>query len=727
MLEHTLDARRMSLPRSSIKFGPRRAFQTLELHKPYFFENSVYEFEFCFDQELLDLSYVPHTVHPLTRINTQFLFHNRYQKALLRGQLDFQNHVGRWTLPIRYKLKSGQIVDEIFECVVHATKLDIETAYRVLSTEIDRAFPLWRYSLNALTDGSEGKGRQGPHFPLLWLKRFESLHEDLADGVRRVLNAPHNRLTETVRWKKPAQIKGALSPRQEERIKEGLQAGHFERRYAITEKRLHIDTMENRFVKMVVGEVCRHLKHFAFELSRVDGEHETFSKAFVNQIGRWKEPFETNLNHPLFREVSDFRGMMQESLTLQGRAGYAAVYRCWAELKLYFNVLDQGVAVGTKSIAQLYEVWCLLEVKRLLVDELDFVETRQRVGFERSVMGLAFLEKQHAFELARADGTVIKLGYERTMRKPDNSMTTMQKPDIVIELITPDKHSLFWLFDAKYRLKSESGPDLVPEDAINQMHRFRDAITRRVGPGERVRPVVGAFALYPGFFHQTADNMEAEHPYFEEVEQVGIGAFPLLPSPDGRAWLTRYFKERFGVVDDRVFAWKSARIPTAGMRHERYPNLTMVVTGPPTRIGRDSTNPRNQTYLEGFGNGAARWFHMRFEASEREGIDPFIIREVRFLVISDRTVPHQAYWIWPILSVKLKPRNTLTLEQAGGISTVSDRYWLFELGPPQALPHPLSNFPQRGHHLKFVSLQNIWTSTSFADLPSVYKLLSEPA
>lgn len=724
MLEHTLAARQKPLPSSTIKFGPKRALQTLELNSPYFFENSVYEFEFCFDEDLVHFNYKPHTLHPLKRINTQFLFHNRYHKALLRGQVDFQNHVGRWILPIRYKLRSGQMVDEVFECEVHATKLDIQTDYRDLSAEIDRAFPLWRYSLNALTDGSEGKGRQGPHFPLLWLKRFESLHHELADGVRRVLNAPHNRLTETVRWKKPAQIKGALSPRQEERIKEGLQAGHFERRYAITEKRLHVDTMENRFVKMVVVEVCRHLKRFASELSRVDGEQKTFSEAFVNQIGRWKEPFDTNLNHPLFREVGDFRGMMQESLTLQGRAGYSEVYRCWEELKLYFNVLDQGVAVGTKTIAQLYEVWCLLEVKRLLVDELGFVETRRRVRFQRTVMGLAFFEKQHAFELARADGTAIKLGYERTMRKPQNSMTTVQKPDIVLELITPDQHSLFWLFDAKYRLNPDMEPDRVPDDAINQMHRFRDAITRQVGPGERVRPVVGAFALYPGFFHQTAENMEAVHPYFQEVEEVGIGAFPLLPSPDGRAWLTRYFKERFGVVDDRVFAWKSARIPTAGMRHERYTNLTMVVTGPPQRIGQDDANPRNQTYLEGFRSGAARWFHMRQEASDREGIDPYIIREVRFLVISDRTVPHQAYWVWPVLDVELKPRNTLRAEQAGGMSTSTADYWLFELGPPQALPHPIADFPQH-HHLKFVSLPTIWTATSFADLPSVYEFLSE--
>jgi hypothetical protein len=57
---------------------------------------------------------------------------------------------------------------------------------------------------------------------------------------------------------------------------------------------------------------------------------------------------------------------------------------------------------------------------------------------------------------------------------------------------------------------------------------------------------------------------------------------------------------------------------------------------------------------------------MKYVASERIGIDSFVVREVRFLVISDRIVPHQACWVWPVVSVELKPRNTLTAVQSGG-------------------------------------------------------------
>jgi len=42
-----------------------------------------------------------------------------------------------------------------------------------------------------------------------------------------------------------------------------------------------------------------------------------------------------------------------------------------------------------------------------------------------------------------------------------------------------ENYVLTYLYDAKYRLSSDDyndGPDLPPEDAINQMHRYRDAI-----------------------------------------------------------------------------------------------------------------------------------------------------------------------------------------------------------------------------------------------------------
>ena len=58
--------------------------------------------------------------------------------------------------------------------------------------------------------------------------------------------------------------------------------------------------------------------------------------------------------------------------------------------------------------------------------------------------------------------------------------TVPQKPDIVLQLSKDDVQKgmkMTYLFDAKYRIDGKvNGVDSPPDDAINQMHRYRDAI-----------------------------------------------------------------------------------------------------------------------------------------------------------------------------------------------------------------------------------------------------------
>jgi len=82
------------------------------------------------------------------------------------------------------------------------------------------------------------------------------------------------------------------------------------------------------------------------------------------------------LNRPLFAEVGSYDGQSSESLVLHQRDGYSGVYRIWQELKLYLDVFGQDAAISMKSIAELYEVWCFLEVRRLLLT-LGFEEVSQ--------------------------------------------------------------------------------------------------------------------------------------------------------------------------------------------------------------------------------------------------------------------------------------------------------------------------------------------------------------
>lgn len=185
-----------------------------------------------------------------------------------------------------------------------------------------------------------------------------------------------------------------------------------------------------------------------------------------------------------------------------------------------------------------------------------------------------------------------------------------------------EEKQFIWLFDAKYRIKTDKSrfddgsediesTDYVPDDAINQMHRYRDALIRLSEPhltespsSQRVkksRPVFGAFALYPGFF----DQATKQNPYAAAIEEVGIGAFALLPSQNGPSqteysysghqWLLEFLQAQIGTAPntqtgqgnevtypvasmaERLYVQEAARIPCDGMRQVLYPDLTITL------------------------------------------------------------------------------------------------------------------------------------------------------
>ena len=105
-----------------------------------------------------------------------------------------------------------------------------------------------------------------------------------------------------------------------------------------------------------------------------------------------------------------------------------------------------------------------------------------------------------------------------------------------------------YLYDAKYRVINDKkldkdleeqdiaemsvlpGGDYPPTDAINQMHRYRDAIyySKEHEP-YRSKEIIGGYILFPG---RGSDEYIKNRYYSASVESVNIGAFPLLPNSD---------------------------------------------------------------------------------------------------------------------------------------------------------------------------------------------------
>lgn len=164
-------------------------------------------------------------------------------------------------------------------------------------------------------------------------------------------------------------------------------------------------------------------------------------------------------------------------------------------------------------------------------------------------------------------GDVITLHYQHTFNRRNadefgvHTATTEQRPDIVLNITKKDgsKILLTYLYDAKYRVINDKrldkdiekedmeemqelhGGDYPPSDAINQMHRYRDAIYYGSGlKNHSSKEVIGGYILFPG----RGDNETiAKRYYSNSVASVNIGAFPLLPKSKSR-------KEHYGHEDE---------------------------------------------------------------------------------------------------------------------------------------------------------------------------------
>jgi hypothetical protein len=726
----TLAARSGVIPDETVRAGSA-VVDFLDTANPVFFENRPYEFEFAF-KEGVRTDYEPVIIHRLRAVADAFHFkHKKY----LAGTINFGNDVGWFRLAVRYRTEAG-LVEWPISLLVLPTKMDLQTDMNAILSAVDRQYPLWRFSISGKTEQELAESRK-PHerFPLLWLAQFTGLRQQLEEAVKRILEAPHSRLLENERRIKADRLKGRLPVRIEQTLAEDFSAGNYGEHYRIVEKRLSTDTPENRFVKMVLVQCHKTMSglHAKAVGMNVAPENQLLSDDFIGQLGKWSDSLDRLRSRPFFREIGPYADNGRESLVLHNRLGYSRVYRIWQKLKLYLDVLGNDAAISLKSMDELYEVWCFLAIKDMLIDELGFTETysssaKLRNGFyEKQLID----GRQAAFEFTSATGVRLRLSHEpQFTRRGDNdglvSFTTAQKPDIFLEADFPDGTSLSWVFDAKYRIAEDADElDKVPEDAINQMHRYRDALIYRQGGSggywSKSRPVFGAFALYPG----AVDEQSASNRYDDWISEVGIGAFPLLPgSPNG--WLREFLRSRLQysgnrVADaemftDRFYAESPMRIPARGMKQVRHEGLTALIkTG--------SRRSRVPEYYDALEKGEAKWMHVRMKAigpEERAALD-----EIRQVVPCYECTDGFCCgeWCYPVESIYECERSRISAAQSGlpkEKSSDDTPYLLLGLGKPYRLPRPLIHDVAKGRYFMLASASDLQSRIAWSDVPERY-------
>jgi predicted component of viral defense system (DUF524 family) len=246
--------------------------------------------------------------------------------------------------------------------------------------------------------------------------------------------------------------------------------------------------------------------------------------------------------HRFFRGVSRFDGFRQQSLVMQKSAGYAQVLTAWLKLKSALRPGGDDIDVSYRPISTLYEFWCFLKMRDYLKGRFgDPVGEAWGDSAAAEIFDAPELSDSYTggsqlckIDVVFADGARrFILSYQKTYSAKEgadsDTMTGLnpQRPDMVLSILDGD-NVYTYLFDAKYRIwtTDENGVeiDASPRAAIDDMHRYRDAILYRLGKTSVKREIIGAYVLYPG---RPAPHLCTA--YDESIERENIGAIPVLP------------------------------------------------------------------------------------------------------------------------------------------------------------------------------------------------------
>ena len=316
---------------------------------------------------------------------------------------------------------------------------------------------------------------------------------------------------------------------------------------------------------------------------------EQFIKACHNIIDRPRHRLRSIEDYKRADQIRHFTPMLEQQIA-EHRNEETRLYR-----------------VETKDIATLYEIWCFIQVEKVVM-ELTHADVEQDNRQELNGLFTYSLGKgEHSKIIFKKDDvTLVELIYNPRHSEKDDvkgisdlvSKTVPQKPDIVLQLTKDDLQEgmkLTYLFDAKYRLEKDGTDDVPPDDAINQMHRYRDAIyfNAKHDNEQLKKEVIGGYILFPG-------KMDEFSRFRHSIDEVNIGAFPMRPDQKQHQLLTEFIadllRKKAVEVVEQVIPQKGTTLAVknrvlVGVVKEDNPQYSKFLDGTATQYYSGDTFP----------------------------------------------------------------------------------------------------------------------------------------
>lgn len=474
-----------------------------------------------------------------------------FRRHILAGFINYKNEIGRSEIQIIYKVdKETRTFRFGFE--VLSTKLDYHEHWRTIVEDIEREYRMLSLDYVRRTFHGFSPDQNGEHPDIVWWSVFEGEQQKFIKACKSIIDRPRHRLHGEEVYLRADKLK--LTPHNiENRLAEHRKEPAY--LYRVEQHILSNDTQENRFLKFALHQISKRYEDLRQRIEAVKTASGTMKSAMLTT----SETLNRLQHHPFFRTIGRFKGISQESMVLQKATGYSQVYRTWNLLRRAYSLNDGLYRLQTKDIATLYEIWCFIEVSHIVKAQLHLddedVEHRNRMEMN-GIFSWELGKGEHSRILFRKDGVELaELVYNPKNADKENDNVGMkdlvvptvpQKPDIVLQLTKNDLQQgmkMTYLFDAKYRIDGKDrGVDVPPEDAINQMHRYRDAIYYKDYDANALKKeVIGGYILFPG---DGEPNDVAVSKFYKTIKEVNIGAFPLRPKDvENRKLLENFIDE----------------------------------------------------------------------------------------------------------------------------------------------------------------------------------------
>ncbi|MEM1096604.1 MAG: DUF2357 domain-containing protein [Bacteroidota bacterium] len=456
--------------------------------------------------------------------------------CIAHGTVNFGSQVGYSDI----SLLVGGTVACTFRVEVYPSKIDYQRDYVALRDAVSSLHADLALGYLQRTYQRGRVGADADRGLLGWVFILRSLVDDLTAAVQHIARQPHQRAERVAMWKAQEHIRSHEAPS----MLPPLWRSTFTRsmrpsRYVQTEHTTRTTTLwEHEWLHSEITSFAERLgsAEHAYKNGSTDKEHRLWKEIRQLQVCLYDLAAELPGATKRISAAQPHRS----SPLFERAPGYREAYWLCNVLQRSLDLRGGPIPFEVKDIHQLYEYWCYLTVVRTVADiigvSIPFYELIALRDDRLPVRLWQGRQQTLTFDLG-ARGALV-LAYNPRYGGP--AYLVPQQPDIVLTLQPTSGTTHRYILDAKYRLDASPGyirrygAPGPPRDALNDLHRYRDALREHNGAYVQVEQ---AIALFP--YHNTSEYDFTASRLRHAIQDRGLGALPMLPNNTGHLeqWL----------------------------------------------------------------------------------------------------------------------------------------------------------------------------------------------